>query len=147
MGLATATEPMLGSSDTGRWWELASAGEYTHSVVTLVGGPGGLWAVLPFFAGVAAIGVVAAVAAPRSGTTQRALLPAAGVVVAWAVVASAAPPLLERGRTLAALAVVLAGAAGAYVAVRGPVAARDDAAAARGPPHRGAGRDPRSSPG
>jgi 4-amino-4-deoxy-L-arabinose transferase-like glycosyltransferase len=130
IGLATATEPMLGSFDTGRWWELASSGEFTDSVVTLLGGPRGLWAVLPFFAGVAAAAVVAAVAAPRSRATRRALLPAAGVVAAWAIVASAAPPLLERGRTLAALAIVLAGVAGAYVAVRGPAAARRDAAAA-----------------
>lgn len=130
VGLATATEPMLNGVDTGRWWELASKGEFTGGVVTLLGGPSGVWAVLPFFAGVAAAAGVAAVATPRSGTTRGALIAAAGVVAAWVVVASAAPPLLERGRTLAALAVLLAGAAAAYVAVRGPVAAREDAAAA-----------------
>ena len=131
LALATSTEPMLGDFDTGRWWELAADGEFTHGVVPLLGGPAGVVGVLPFFLGVGAVSALAVATAPRGPTERRDRLPAAGVVGAWALLSTAAPPLLERGDTVAALAVVAGAAAVAYAGFRGAAVRRDLVGAAR----------------
>lgn len=124
---ATATEPMLGNFDTGRWADRVVDGDFTHTVVTLAGGGNGWAAIVPFAALAAA--AIAATAGAFRGADGRELGVAVSSLAAWALVASAAPTLLEVDRAarerwgLAAVIALVVAAAGAVLlhASRGPL--------------------------
>ena len=70
MTLATAAEPLLGTDDTASWVRRARAGDFTHTVVSALGGGHGWLAIAPFLLLVlAACGFAAATlrSQPRRG--------------------------------------------------------------------------------
>lgn len=99
MALATATEPMLGHDDTGRWAERFFSGDFTRSVVSLAGGGHGWVAIAPFFAAIGtAVGLAAYSARSSLASAERGVAPAFAGIVAWAVAATAGPDLLGADR-------------------------------------------------
>jgi hypothetical protein len=116
MVLATATVPMVGEGETHRWLDGLRHGDFTHTVVTLLGGGNGWAAILPFALvalGIGAIGVRRAFSsAPLSAHTA---FEAASALLAWALAVVASSRLFEpdrraTGSVALGLACVAAGA-------------------------------------
>ncbi|HWG55335.1 MAG TPA: hypothetical protein VNT58_02305 [Gaiellaceae bacterium] len=120
MALATAAEPLLGDDFTHAWLYRARDGDFTHTVVTLLGGGHGWLAIAPFVVLLALACGAAALTLRRPARAEVA--PAGAAVVAWAVVVAAAPELLRIDRAVAqvtgATGVVLLVVALALVLVR-----------------------------
>jgi hypothetical protein len=112
----TATHPQAGWD--GRWLDRLADGEVSQTAASLFGVTG-WYAILPFFAAVAAAAILAALATPPVRVRAYEPLLAGGAVLAWAAAALSAP---ESGRTgdyasyLPAVVLVLAAA----VAAAGP---------------------------
>jgi hypothetical protein len=98
MVLATATVPMVGEGETHRWLDGLRNGDFTHTVVTLLGG-GGWAAILPFALvalGIGAFGVRRALSS--AALTGHTAFEAASAFVAWCLVLVASSRIFEADR-------------------------------------------------
>ena len=120
MATATATLPLIGNDDIGYWWHIVEIETFEHTVLSIAGLDNGWLALSPFIAALLAAAVLAARATPPVNWRSRERLVAAGVVLAWAVLAVALPEY--RGRDLgpdshSVIPLVVAAAAAGLIAL------------------------------
>jgi hypothetical protein len=94
---ATTTVPMLSNDDTGRWVAHVSGGDFTRTVLSLLGAGHGWGAILPFAALVSAAVYAAGRATGRLSFARGEIVTAASALVAWALLGSLGRPLLHDG--------------------------------------------------
>lgn len=109
---STATVPMVGEGETHRWLDGLRNGEFTHTVVTLLGG-GSRWpAVLPFAVVTLALAALGVRTAYRLSTSRaRAAFEAGCALVAWLLLLIASSRLFDAQRATGLIALAFAAAA------------------------------------
>ena len=98
MATATVTLPLIGNDDVGYWADIAGRATFEHTVASVAGLDNGWLALSPFLVALLASALLAARATGPVEWRSRERLAAAGIVVAWAVLAVALPEY--RGRDL-----------------------------------------------
>ncbi|MEA2386085.1 MAG: hypothetical protein QOJ22_259 [Thermoleophilaceae bacterium] len=98
MATATVTLPLIGNDDIGYWAEIVRDRTFEHTVASVAGLDNGWLALSPFLAALLGSALLAARATGPVEWRSRERLAAAGVVLAWAVLAVALPEY--RGRDL-----------------------------------------------
>jgi hypothetical protein len=118
MLLATSTEPTVGAGETHVWLHDLRVGEFTDTIVTLLGGGSGWAAIVPFALVCAALAAVAIGRALR-GTNDllRTAFEAAGTLVAWLLLLYGSSLVYSHGRHAAGLVVLGLAAATSATAV------------------------------
>ena len=119
MILATSTVPMVGEGETHRWLDGLRNGDFTHTLVTLLGGGNGWPAILPFAVATVVLTAVGVERALRLSTpTLYTALGACCALVAWLLVLLASSRLFgvrHHGTGLFALGLAAAAAAAAAI--------------------------------
>jgi hypothetical protein len=98
MATATVTLPLIGNDDIGYWTSLARDANFEHTIASVAGLDNGWLALSPFVAALLGSALLAARATGPVEWRTRERAAAAGIVVAWAVLAVALPEY--RGRDL-----------------------------------------------
>jgi hypothetical protein len=98
MATATATLPLIGNDDIGYWGRIVEMETFEHTLASVAGLDNGWLALSPFIAALLAAALLAARATGPVEWSGRERIAAAGVVLAWAVLAVALPEY--RGRDL-----------------------------------------------
>ncbi|MGN6798088.1 MAG: hypothetical protein ACTHKS_08065 [Gaiellaceae bacterium] len=120
MVLATATKPMVGTGETPEWLHRLGNSEFTHTVVTLLGGGSGWPAILPFAAiCTALVGVAVRMSLGWSNGSVRTLFEMTAVLVAWLLLVYGSSLVYLHGRKEAGFAAFALAAATAAVGVAG----------------------------
>jgi hypothetical protein len=126
MLLATSTEPMVGAGETQVWLHDLRAGEFTHTIVTLLGGGAGWAAIVPFALVVAALAAAGAAMSLRAATGRlRTGFELTAALVAWLLLLYGSSLLYTHHRDALGLGVL------ALAAVTAATAVATRAAAAR----------------
>jgi hypothetical protein len=98
MATATVTLPLIGNDDVGYWAHLVDTETFEHTVLSVAGLDNGWLALMPFLLALAGAALLAARATGPVNWRGRERAAAAGIVVAWALLAVALPEY--RGRDL-----------------------------------------------
>ena len=98
MATATMTLPLIGNDDIGYWGHIVELESFEHTILSVAGLDNGWLALAPFIGALLGAGLLAARATGPVEWRSRERLAAAGIVLAWAVLAVALPEY--RGRDL-----------------------------------------------